>query len=113
MVVDNVMDHFTVGAIFGVVAGVIIPTVLFFWRLHYVAKRTHDMHLDPDKHGFGTETTNKLLIKHMDDETEMHRESMLATKELRHTIAELTHYVRWMGKTANGKSPPPYVRNGS
>jgi len=113
MVVDSITDHFTIETLFGVIAGVIIPTILFFWRLHYVSKRTHDMHLEPDKFGFGTAKTNELLIRHMDEEVTMHRESILATRELRDTIAELTHYVRWLHKSTNGKSAPPYVRSGS
>jgi hypothetical protein len=92
--------------------GFIIPTILFAWRLHYMVKRTLDMHHQPDRHGFGTGKTNELLSKHMDDELEMHRQSISAMSKLGNTISELSYYVRWMGKQQTGKTPPPYVRNG-
>ncbi len=97
----------------GTVMAIIVPTLLFWWRLHGMAKRNLDMHLDPDNHGFGTTTTNGLLSQHMADEQDMHAESLAATKYLTHTIRELSHYVRWMAKEQMGKSPPPFVRNGN
>ena len=70
------------------------------------------MHMEPDKYGFGTGSTNSLLSQHMDDEKEMHAQSIETMKYLTHTIRELSHYVRWLSKHQAGKSPPPYVRNG-
>jgi len=98
------------GYIIALIIGVVIPTLLFWWRLHGMTKHTRDMHLDPDEHGFGTNQTNQLLSQHMDDEMEMHREEMSAVKSLNYTIRELSHYIQWMAKQQTGKTPPPYVR---
>ncbi len=104
--------HIEIGTLIGICFAFIIPTVLFWWRLHYVVRSTHEMHKEPDEHGFGSETTNTLLLQHMKEEAEQHRESIDATKRLTHTIRELSHYVRWMSQQQTGKAPPPYVRNG-
>ena len=96
----------------GIITAIVIPVLFFVWRIGAMIKKTHDMHHDPDTHGFGTETTNKLLLQHMKEESEMHRESIDSVKELRHTIRELSHYVRWSAKERIGKAPPPYIRNG-
>lgn len=97
----------------GIITAILVPVLLFVWRLSAMVKKTYEMHHDPDEHGFGTETTNTLLLQHMKEETDMHQESIASTKELRHTIRELSHYVRWAAKERTGKTPPPYVRNGT
>jgi len=91
-------------------SALVIPVLLFIWKMASMIKRTHDMHHAPDEHGFGTETTNKLLLQHMEEESEMHRESLDSLKLLRHTIRELSHYTRWAAEQSVGKKPPPYVR---
>lgn len=100
------------GALVGLVLGVIIPTLLYWWRLHYLTTQLHDMHKSPDEHGFGTASTNKMLEEHMDHEEEMQRKTLDALKYLTHTIRELSHYVRWLAEQQVGKKPPPFVRNG-
>jgi hypothetical protein len=100
----------SIDAIIGLLIGIVIPTILFFWRMHYISKKVHDMHVSPDDHGFGTQRTNALLIQHMDDEAEMHRESIHVTKRLDYTIKELSHYIQWGYKQVHGREAPPYVR---
>jgi hypothetical protein len=78
---------------------------------HGLAKKTLDMHKDPEDHGFGTNRTNALLSQHMDDEMEMHRQGLKATASLQRTIRELTHYVRWSAKQRSGEEPPPFIDN--
>ena len=96
----------------GLIAGVLIPLVLFFWRIHHITTRTHEMHVNPDKHGFGSGKTNELILKHMNKEEEMHRSQLTATKRLDYTIKELTHYIRWGYRTQNGVEAPPFIRDG-
>ena len=97
--------------VIGIIAGVLIPLVLFFWRIHHITTRTHDMHVEPDKYGFGTGETNKLIVAHMLKEEDMHRGSIAATKRLDYTIKELTHYIRWGYRTQNGHEAPPFIRD--
>ncbi len=96
--------------VIGLIAGVLIPLVLFFWRIHHITTRTHEMHVNPDDFGFGTGETNQLLAKHMKDEEEMHRVAISTSKRLDYTIKELTHYIRWGYREQHGKEAPPYVR---
>ncbi len=99
-------------ALIGVVFLVVIPILLFWWRLHNLTLEIRDMHHAPDEHGFGTTRTNELLAIHMENEEEMQRKTLDALKYLTHTIRELTHYVRWMSEQQTEKKPPPFVRNG-
>ena len=108
MIEDGVI-HVGVEMLLWMLAGVVVPTILFLWRLHTMNKRTLDMHLAPDDHGFGTRHTNALLDQHMKDELEMHSQSIVAMDKLTHVIGELSYYVRWMGTQQTGKKPPPYV----
>ena len=96
----------------GVMTILIIPALIWAWNIHSLAKATHDMHLEPDKYGFGNAHITNLLVSHMEEEESIQREAVSATKELRHAVRELSHYTRWAAKQSSGKEPPPYVRNG-
>jgi len=111
------MDEFgnvmvSLDLVVGVIVGVLIPLVLFFWRIHHITTRTHEMHTNPDDYGFGSGKTNELIVEHMGKEEEMHRTAITATKRLDYTIKELTHYIRWGYKMQNhGKDAPPFIRD--
>lgn len=105
------MDHLiSIDTALGIAMGILVPLLLWGWKFHGMVKDTKEMHLDPDKYGFGTRTTNTLLQQHMKDEMEQHREYIAATKELKYVIQELSHYVQWMIKAEKGYQAPPYVR---
>lgn len=96
----------------GIGIGIVVPVLFWGLRLFWMAKHNHKIHENPDKHGFGSSSTNTLLEDLMDAQKVIHTEHMNANKSLRYTIKELSHYVRWDATQRTGKVPPPYVRNG-
>lgn len=98
-------------ALWGFILSVGVPTLLFWWRLHALARKSVGMLTHPENHGIGTKGTNALLDQHMRDEADMHRESIASMKYLTHTIRELSYYIRWLGRQQLGKDIPPYIRN--
>lgn len=94
----------------GMVLGVGIPILLWAMRLFYLVKQTRDMHLDPDKYGFGSARLESLLSENLGKLDDHERDYLSATKALRYAIKELSHYTKWSVTERTGKEPPPYVR---
>jgi len=97
--------------ILGIALGVGVPMLGWAFRIFWLVNATHKMHLKPDEHGFGSATTEALLINHFKVEEGLQRDAVSATKALRFAIKELSHYTRWSVKQRTGKEPPPYVRD--
>lgn len=83
--------------------------LLWGMRVHWMIKRTLAMHQEPDRFGFGTTETNRLLRDYMAQENEMHRANTQALRDLNRVISELTYYIRWSTKQTTGNTPPPFV----
>lgn len=96
--------------IIGIILGVGIPMLLWATRIFYLVKQTRDMHLSPDKYGFGTINVEKLLSANLETQAENQREYLHQASALRYAFKELSHYMRWSIKQGTGKEPPPYVR---
>ena len=90
----------------------IVVICLFFARIAWTLERLLNMHLNADKHGFGTEATNALLEKHMSREKDMHAATISIMRELTRTTRELSYYIQWSTKQQTGKKAPPYVNKG-
>jgi len=95
----------------GILLGIGIPSLLWAMRLFYLVKQTRDMHLAPDKYGFGSSNLKELLVANLETQEENQREYLQQASALRYAFKELSHYTRWSIKTRTGKEPPPYVRN--
>ena len=108
------MEEMTVSTdlLLGLLLGVLLPAFVWGVRMFYMTKQLRNMHLDPDKHGFGTNGLYEALEEHFKVEDEFHREYIGSTNALRYAIKELSHFMRWMVKENTGKTPPPYVRGG-
>lgn len=78
-----------------ILLGVIIPMLLYFWRMHRLASN-HDENLS----------------KHIQDEETIMKESLEEMKKIKYGIREISHYSRWLAEKQTGKRPPPYIRNG-
>ncbi len=89
--------------------GIVIPVLVWCYRMHAMVKQTLAMHQNPDEHGFGTNRTNELLDKHMNQERDMHQATIDTMKALNRTTAELSHYIRWSTEQILGKKPPPFI----
>ncbi len=100
---------------FGTFLGIVVPGLFWAWRVS-ASQRSHGerlkeltlMHLDEDS-VFSTKRTNELLEKHMRQEENIHRSNTEALNALNRTIAELTHYIRWLTSEQTGKKAPPFV----
>jgi len=88
--------------IIGAVTAILLPTLIWCWRLHGMVKRTLEMHMDPDKHGFGTQKTNDLLEKNMMNGREMHQASIHALQSLDATIDRLGTFIEKLIEVQTG-----------
>jgi hypothetical protein len=79
----------------GVVLGVIVPVLLYFWRMHSLASNHKTS-----------------LSDHIEKEEKFLEESLEETKKVKYAIRELSHFSKWLAEMQTGKKPPPYVRNG-
>ncbi len=95
-----------------VAGGVGIPVVLWAARMYWITKKTLNMHLDPDKYGFGTGKTNILISQMMVHQEKSTDRIVDSSDSLRDSIRELSHYVKWDTKQRTGDMPPPYTRHG-
>jgi hypothetical protein len=106
------MDQIIISGQFaiGLLLGVAIPALLWAMRLFYLVKQTRDMHLEPDKYGFGSAGLSLQVATAMATQKEQHREYIDGMKALRYAFKELSHFMRWMVQQQTGKEPPPYIR---
>jgi hypothetical protein len=98
----------SIGLALTVMLGMVLPIVLYFWKVHNMVSDNHKKLNE----GLGHKATHTLLNKHMEEEENYHIENLQETKEIKHAIRELSHYSRWLAKHQSGETPPPYVRNG-
>ena len=66
-----------------------VGATIAFGSIIYYVKRLVNMHEEPDKYGFGTSKTNKVI----EDNTR--------------AMQALTHYVLWEIENRTGTTPPP------
>jgi len=111
--------NFSLEGVVGLILGILIPALFWAWRMSAGQKKTQscledliEMHLDEDS-VFSTKKTNELLETHMRQEQDMHRATVDALNSLNRTIAELTHYIRWLTKREMGDDAPPFVGSSS
>ncbi len=102
-------------AIFGVIVGIFVPSLLWAWSVSASQKKTLTnlkdltlMHLDEDS-VFSTKKTNQLLEEYIRQGESMHRDTLDVLQALNRTISELTYYIRWSTSQQLGKEAPPYV----
>ena len=95
---------YTAGIAFGLA---LVPIAIWFSRLKTMVKETHTMHLDPDKHGFGTNRTNELLEKHMRQENDMHQATIHIMEQLDKTIDRLAQFIEKLIEVQTGMPVPP------
>jgi hypothetical protein len=100
----------SVDLIIGLALGVLVPLFLWASKMYYMTKQLRDMHLSPDEHDFGSNTTHDMLEAHFKTEAEYHQAYIDSNKALRYVVRELSHFMRWMVKQQTGVEPPPYVR---
>lgn len=87
--------------VFGIVTAVVIPLVIWGYKMFAMLKTLLVMHEDPDKYEFGTTATNDMLRETNDELTK-------ATAEQTRQLKELVHYTKAMCLIANnGKEVPP------
>ena len=98
----------SLGLALTIVLGIIVPVILYFWRMHNMVSHNHKKLAE----GQGHRLTQTILKNHMEEEEMYHRENLQETREIKHAIRELSHYSRWLAKHQTGEHPPPYVRNG-
>jgi len=97
----------------GICIAVFVAVSVMGVRLEIVGKRiarsqevimqTREMHLHPDEHGFGTETTNRLLR----ESGKLMRDSAVATDKMTGAINRLIHYMMHEYEQRTGTKPPP------
>jgi len=83
-----------------IVGAIALPILGWGIRITWLVGSTHkkteklvEMHLEPDRYGFGTIKSNKQL----EDNTR--------------AVKQLTHYMKWLVTEQTGKTPPPYVED--
>jgi len=59
-----------------------------------------EMHRNPDDHGFGTRTTNRMI----EDNT---RNTSQIIEDNTRAIHALTHYIKWLATAQSPNDPPP------
>lgn len=100
--------------VIALIIGVGAPLLLWSLRMYWMTHRILNLHLPPevDEGGFGT----KEIAEKLEAQTAMIdrslSQSLASNNALKHSIRELSHYVRWDTKERTGNTPPPYVRNG-
>ena len=94
-------------------SGIAIPIVIWGWSLLKTSREILEMHKNPDKHGFGSELIVELLESHIKETQDARRDQLEVNRDLKHAMKEMAHYSKWLATLqANGKAPPPYIRNG-
>lgn len=93
----------------GIILGVFVPLLWWHIKIYLLTKQTRDMHLEPDKYGFGGTEITQLLTTGLESAEERQERQVLVNKGLTRSFRELVYYVRWSAEKQCGEKPPPYI----
>jgi len=86
----------------------ISAVVVFFVRMLWVLERLLTMHIKPDEYGFGTEQTNKLLLKQITSDDKKHDAIVHVIQRLDTTIDRLGVFIeKWIEIQTGQPVVPP------
>ena len=103
--------HIEIETLVGIITAIGVPALLWSWRVFAMVKDILHMHMAPDDHGFGTSSTNALILKQTEMMSKIHIERDVVLLNLTLAIQELSHFMQWISKEQlGGTSPPPFVR---
>jgi hypothetical protein len=95
--------EFNLFEVLAIISAIIIPLTLWGYKLQATLKRLVDLH----EHG----SVESILDEHSQLLGEMHKEHTVVVANLGNCIAELSHYIKWLGSQQTGRQPPPFVRD--
>ena len=72
---------------FGILLGVIVPMLFYFWRMHFLATHQKDT-----------------LESHIKHEEEILDKTAQETSKVKYAIRELSHYTKWLAEVQTGKN---------
>lgn len=88
--------------VLAIVSAIVVPLIIWGYNLQSMLKKIVTLHEKAP--------VQSILDEHSRLLGEMHKEHTIVVANLGSCIAELSHYIRWLGGQQTGKSPPPYVR---